>query len=241
VQSPRQWKLETVIMLGGGLMISFSAGIVLIAAVRKLLPGLPEPTAQFYSSIVMTLAFQGAALALTHLLLKRNERTWWSFLGLDDPHLKQALLRALAVVTMVLPMALALRAGAETLLKHLRDDSTLQPALQVIQMSNSAGRLFYAGVIAVLLAPVAEEILFRGILYPAIKQMGWPRLALFSTSVLFGAIHGHLASFIPLCFLGAVFALLYDRTSNLLAPILAHSAFNAVNFFMFVFYQKTTS
>jgi membrane protease YdiL (CAAX protease family) len=94
--------------------------------------------------------------------------------------------------------------------------------------------VIYAGIAAILIAPAAEEILFRGILYPAIKERGWPRTALIGTSLLFGAIHGHLPSFVALSFLGLVFALLYDRTSNLLAPILAHSTFNAVNFFLFI-------
>ena len=49
-----------------------------------------------------------------------------------------------------------------------------------------------------LLAPVAEELLFRGILYPAIKQAGFPRLALWGTSLLFAAMHMNLVTFVPL-------------------------------------------
>ena len=83
---------------------------------------------------------------------------------------------------------------------------------------------------AVVLAPLAEELLFRGILYTLIKQHGRPRLALWGTSLLFGAIHFNLAALPSLCFLGLVFAWLYERTGNLLAPVTAHVLFNAVNF-----------
>ena len=86
------------------------------------------------------------------------------------------------------------------------------------------------GVIAVLLAPVAEEALFRGILYPAIKQTGHPRLALWGSSLLFAAVHMNAVSFVPLALLALVLTLLYERTDNLLAPIAAHVLFNALNF-----------
>ena len=42
---------------------------------------------------------------------------------------------------------------------------------------------------------------------------------------------------LPLSVLAVVLALLYDKTSNLLAPIIAHALFNAVNFFMFLHSQ----
>ena len=78
--------------------------------------------------------------------------------------------------------------------------------------------------------PPAEEMLFRGILYPWVKQRGYPRLALFGTSIAFAAIHMNLSIFISLTLLALVLVWLYERTRNLLAPITAHACFNAVNF-----------
>jgi membrane protease YdiL (CAAX protease family) len=235
VQSQRLWKLESVFLLASGLMISVSLGMTLAIALRAWVTDWPEPKVQFYSSVVSGLSFQGATLVLTHFFLRQNQTSWKDFLGLNDPELKQALMRAVAVTVLVLPMALLLRALTEALLDILRSASELQPALQIIKLSASNGQLVYAGVTAIVIAPLAEEILFRGILYRAMKERGWPRTALVATSLLFGAIHGHLPSFIALSFLGLVFALLYGRTSNLLAPILAHSTFNSVNFFLFIF------
>jgi membrane protease YdiL (CAAX protease family) len=90
----------------------------------------------------------------------------------------------------------------------------------------------------VLLAPVAEEVLFRGILYPAIKQMGRPRLALWGTSLLFAAVHMNVVTFVPLAVLALVLTVLYERTNNLLAPITAHVLFNALNFGMLLVLQQ---
>ena len=70
--------------------------------------------------------------------------------------------------------------------------------------------------------PLVEEVLFRGILYPSVKQLGYPRLALWGTSLFFGLIHSNLMTFVPLTVLSLLLVWLYERTGNLLAPILTH-------------------
>jgi membrane protease YdiL (CAAX protease family) len=110
----------------------------------------------------------------------------------------------------------------------------LQPQEQMpvhaLRVSLSWGGRLTMGAAAVLLAPVAEEVMFRGILYPVIKQFGGPQLALWAASLLFAAVHLNLATFVPLAFLAVVLTLLYEHTGNLLAPIMAHVLFNALNF-----------
>ena len=98
----------------------------------------------------------------------------------------------------------------------------------------------YFVVFSILIAPVAEEILFRGVLYPAIKQFGFPRSALWGTAVLFAAIHVNVPIFLPLLALGLALALLYEATNNLLATITAHGLFNAVNILVFYWNQNAT-
>ena len=85
-------------------------------------------------------------------------------------------------------------------------------------------------IIAIVIAPPAEEAVFRGLIYPTIKRLGYPRLALWGTTLLFAAIHWNLASFLPLVLLALVLTWLYERTGNLLAPMVTHALFNAVNF-----------
>jgi membrane protease YdiL (CAAX protease family) len=88
----------------------------------------------------------------------------------------------------------------------------------------------FLGVTAIVLAPLAEEALFRGILYPTVKQIGYPRAALWGASVLFGLSHASLMAFIPLTLFSMLLVYLYEATDNLMAPIMAHCALNAVNF-----------
>src|SRR5206468_3740315 len=86
------------------------------------------------------------------------------------------------------------------------------------------------GIATVLIVPPAEELLFRGILYPWIKRTGHPQTALWVTSAAFAAIHMNAPTFVPLLVLALVLTWLYEKTGNLLAPIVAHSCFNGLNF-----------
>jgi hypothetical protein len=88
------------------------------------------------------------------------------------------------------------------------------------------------GLQTIITAPLAEEILFRGLLYVSIKQAGYPRIAMWGVALLFGVTHGHWPTLLPLTLFGLLLAWLYERTNNLLAPVAAHAAFNGVNFIL---------
>ncbi len=82
--------------------------------------------------------------------------------------------------------------------------------------------------IMIIVAPVFEEIVFRGILLPfAVRRTGfWPGIVLISA--VFGGMHFHLPSLLPLFLLSVVFSLAYARTQSLLVPMGMHAAFNGV-------------
>ena len=80
---------------------------------------------------------------------------------------------------------------------------------------------------AVIIAPVAEEVIFRGYLYGVIRRFGGRIPALLTSSLLFAAIHVHLPSMPGLLILAVILCLLYERTGSLWAPITMHALFNA--------------
>ena len=99
------------------------------------------------------------------------------------------------------------------------------------------GKLAF-GAAAIVLAPVAEEAIFRGVLYTAIKQQGYPRLALWGTSGVFAVMHANELTLLPLLIFALVLVHLYETFGNLLAPIVAHSLFNTANFLILLFQDR---
>ncbi|MDO4939078.1 MAG: CPBP family intramembrane metalloprotease [Lachnospiraceae bacterium] len=75
---------------------------------------------------------------------------------------------------------------------------------------------------AVILAPICEELMFRGIVYKRIEYSYgfWP--AAIISSLLFGALHGNLSQFIYAAALGLLFAYAYRKSGRLQVCILMH-------------------
>jgi hypothetical protein len=154
-------------------------------------------------------------------------------LGLNSTRLKRAVGLAVLAGLLVVPLTLCLSKVAAWVMTLFHQTPKEQPTILVLHETAGVGQRICFGVAAILVAPVVEEIVFRGILYPLVKQRGHPMLALAGTSLLFAAIHYNLMTFVPLTFLAMALVWLYEETDTLVAPILAHSLFNAVNFFMF--------
>lgn len=75
-------------------------------------------------------------------------------------------------------------------------------------------------VFGALLAPVAEELVFRGVLFRKWRRTLGPVKGLLLSSALFGVIHG--GTMLPVAVAGLSSALLYTSTRALWAPIIAH-------------------
>ena len=86
-------------------------------------------------------------------------------------------------------------------------------------------------LIAVVAAPLTEELIFRGCLYGILRQIGGKFVAIAVSSLLFALIHGHTPSLAGLMILAVGLSLLYEKTGSLWAPILLHAAFNGLSIY----------
>jgi membrane protease YdiL (CAAX protease family) len=84
-------------------------------------------------------------------------------------------------------------------------------------------------VAVVFLAPVAEELFFRGVVFNAWLREGGRKWAYIGSAALFAAIHLSLLSLLPIFLLGLALAWVYERTGNLLAPIAMHATVNGIS------------
>ena len=84
-------------------------------------------------------------------------------------------------------------------------------------------KIFFAGVI---LAPVAEEFIFRGFFYGVGKRYLGPLAGGFASALLFAAFHLSLTAVGGLFVLAVCLTLAYERTGSLLVPIGMHALFN---------------
>ncbi len=234
----KPWRLENFMRRVVALLVCFYAGLFLGAWVQKLVGPAPSGTS-VGQLIVAAVSFQGAGVWLVARFLKEHQIGWTDAFGLSNQR-RRAILGGILLATLFLPVAWGLQQVCGQLITHFQRFGIKpepQPAIEVLRLADSWASRAVLGLVTILLAPFAEELLFRGILYPWIKQLGFPRLALWGTALVFAAIHGNLVIFLPLLVLALLLTLIYEKTNNLLAPITAHSLFNAMNFTMLYLVQ----
>ena len=101
--------------------------------------------------------------------------------------------------------------------------------MKQIQKNLSANYVLEKILTACILAPLAEEFLYRGFLYPAVKKYTQPFVAAVVVSGLFAVAHGFAAGLLPLFVMGLLLILAYELTGAILVPILIHAGFNLFN------------
>lgn len=225
----RPWRLETFPRSFLALLLCFYGALLLTWWSVRVRGNVPEGSASALSVLVAVLSFQGAACVLVSRFLREHAISWADAFGFRVGW-KRALVFGLMGAIAFLGAGLLLQSASLWILDRLHIDAREQTIVEVLQNSAALSSRVLLGVAAIVLAPLAEELLFRGILYPSIKQAGHPRAALWGTSLAFAAIHVNLATFLPLLLLALVLTWLYETTGNLLAPITAHSLFNTLNF-----------
>ena len=94
-------------------------------------------------------------------------------------------------------------------------------------IAGNFGPLAVQIIMIVIVAPITEEVCFRGMLFGGIRN----RLPLWAAALAAGAFFGLLhfttgpSAVVPLIALGAIFAVVYEKTGSLWASIIMH-AFN---------------
>jgi membrane protease YdiL (CAAX protease family) len=104
---------------------------------------------------------------------------------------------------------------------------TVQDTVRLLQESKDPVILGLMAAAAVIVAPLCEEIVFRGYFYPVLKRFSgaWP--AAICSAIVFGAAHGQLTALLPLFIFGLLLVFIYERTGSIWAPIAVHLCFNS--------------
>ena len=230
--SEKPWRAEAVMQFCAAQIACVCLGAVAIGLLHKLgILGFRHDES-FGIILVGTLCFQGATWLLIPFFLRQHQTGWREAFGFRGPKFKQALLTAVGFIIVVLPIVLLLQGASIHTLEKFGWPPEDQAAVKLLSGAKSALTTVYLGVFAIVIAPVAEEFIFRGMLFPFVKRLGFPKLAWLGVSFLFALIHLNVPTFAPLFVFALALTWLYEKSGNLLAPITAHALFNAANFVM---------
>jgi membrane protease YdiL (CAAX protease family) len=190
VLSEKPWKLESLLWLGMGLLLSMAVGNAAAALLRH---GDEE---SFAALVVGTLSFQGALLVLVGVFLRSHQMSWNEAFGFGAPHSDRAVWLAFLVTLLALPVTWTLQILSALVMTWVHLDLVTQKVVTTVQQTVEVGPRVYLAFMAIVLAPLAEELLFRGLVYPFLKTVlgrhSFPGLAAWFRARLYPWVLGRL-------------------------------------------------
>lgn len=221
------WEVIGIVLLG--LVLGTLASIPVYALMGDTACG----GASGPSELLQGLVSDGVIIATILVWLRMRHPTWPQIIGFParrDYPKEIAIGAGLGLVVRV-------AAGvASALIVWALQHATNQPVGPPEQVctSMSAGTIVLFALFAVIVAPVAEELVFRGLLYRSIRdRLGvWPGAII--SGIAFGLIHftatgtllDRLSLQLTMMVTGVGLALIYERRGTIVADIAGHAAFN---------------
>lgn len=157
-------------------------------------------------------------------------------IGLIPRHPMRDLKWAAMAVPIGLLLVWSVGLGATTISEwlHMPVDPVGHEALKRLTEEGGAEILISLIISAVILAPLYEELVFRGVMQTCLVRLfGESRwAAVCYAAAMFAVTHAWVVpwqNLFPLFALGLVFGYVYERTGSLLTAVLAHAGFNAAN------------
>lgn len=187
-----------------------------------LMAALPEPADGSSMMIASLVAYTAIALFMLRRLAGANAA------GVLRATRRDLFLAALAYLCF-LPIFYATAMGTRLAMYELGVDSPMQNPL-VRMLAAGPGFLVLAGAVVCLAAPLAEELLFRGTLYPLLR--GWmggsANGAIAVSAALFALAHANLAALAPIFILGVLLAWTLEVSGSLVVPMTLHALHNGM-------------
>jgi membrane protease YdiL (CAAX protease family) len=115
------------------------------------------------------------------------------------------------------------------LLTDVWHDLTPQTPVKIFQESGHLVVQVLLTISAVIVAPLAEELLFRGYIYGVLKRFTDSYFAAVASALLFALVHLHIGTLLPLFALGLILVTAYELSGSLLVPVCIHGFFNAAS------------
>lgn len=95
-----------------------------------------------------------------------------------------------------------------------------------VKETYEAGNVWLQFFVLGIIMPVAEELLFRGIVYSRLKLYYDVTIAAYIAAIVFGVAHFNLVQGLYAFVMGILFTYVYEKSDNILAPAIIHIAAN---------------
>ncbi len=219
----RWW--EVLAVLGAALGFAVLTALLVTLALGGADPARAKALARSETYVLSVLALSTAGMiAAVYFIVILRRRIGWRGFGLT-PMRPRAIVLSIIAGLLSVPMMGAIG----TTVQKLLGQPLVSPQLSFLAPAGfSYTALFGMLLIGGLLAPFAEEMIFRGLLFGWLRRFWllWP--AALTSAAVFGLIHGIVPIIVAAAAVGLVLALAYEIAGSLWSPVIIHATQNSV-------------
>lgn len=189
----------------------------------------PEAPAALPANLLAPMLGQLVSPMLVILMMIARDMSPVDFFGIRRVGVLRACLLGLGFAMVALPLTTMVK---QITLMVTQSQEAPQNLVRLFNDAVGQGNwspVWQIAISATLIAPVVEEILFRGYFYPVISRGVGRILSALVVAVLFGAAHDTLTDIPGLAVLAICLTLAYERSGSLLVPIFTHAWFNGIS------------
>lgn len=140
--------------------------------------------------------------------------------------IRRPILGGLITFLISLPLIGAIGLAWKYILELFGHAAGEQEMVDLFRNADDPALLGFMIILAAVVAPVTEELIFRAGIFRYLRTRIPRSLALILPALLFALLHGNLTALVPLFALGVFFAYAYERTGRIVVPMIAHALFN---------------
>jgi membrane protease YdiL (CAAX protease family) len=182
-----------------------------------------------------TIIMHGITIAAIENLRRKHKLSYKACFSTPQLSLPSALKHALLLYIALIPPIIVIAAIVNGILTHFHIPIESQQILEMFSESTTPLWMRSTTILlAVVMAPIIEETIFRGIALPIAIKHTSPIMAIFATSAIFALIHGNLQAIAPLFILATGLSVAYIYTRSLIVPIAMHAIFNTASIILYI-------
>jgi membrane protease YdiL (CAAX protease family) len=220
---PNKWGFGDVIRVVLIFLASGYAFVILQAFAVKSLPILGnENFSMVFNTAVMNIV--GISVIVYFVRGKYGQSV--AAMGLTLKGAARNLYYAIGGYIALIPVLILIMVATYFVTRFFKYQPPVQPIVQVFMEEKQTGILLMSTLFAAVFGPVAEEIFFRGFMYPAIRKGLGRFWGMMITSAVFAFLHAHIVGFLPIMALGLLLVYLYEKTGSLVPSMAVHIAHN---------------
>ncbi len=216
---------EALIIFVTSAAVAFVLSLLIRFALPSNLSSLDEKIVFLFFSSLSLYAF---LLLGTFISVKRVHPMPFIALGISRQKNMKELFFGIAMGLPLFIAAVVTASITQYFIKPTKTDVLTESVTRISTGSISGWAIFLLVITLVVLAPICEEIFFRGYLYPIIRNKMPAGSAMLINGAIFAAAHFELVGFLPRMLLGLGLAYMYDKKRSLVSPVIGHALYNGL-------------